>query len=199
MIRLHSPTPGRDGQAMTEFIIWAFVLLLLLQGTIWFGKTFETKLQSHMAARYLAWANAATHDTDLDSGEIMARAQAYYPLSDRNPFYNDSSSSVWSGSGIAEAGLEPEGGGGPTDGGLDIFGAVDSMMSVASNSHGFVVGGTYAPGGILDQTIPDGSRTFSGSYVSGGTWHKKQINGDVVISGVKAALFLWSSYALSQY
>ena len=28
----------RSGQAMAEFVIWVFVLLLMIEGILWFGK-----------------------------------------------------------------------------------------------------------------------------------------------------------------
>jgi hypothetical protein len=180
------------GQAMAEFVIWVFVLLLMIEGILWFGKAYELKLQCHLASRYLAWSHANRAETDLDEDEILTRAQAYYPFTERNPSWQELE---------AEAVFDPNSlnEGGPAEGGFDALQLMNGMFSMASNTKGWEVGADYAPDGILDQTLPGGTHVRSRHYVSGGAWHKKQISGDGIIMIVKSGLMAWSVYALSQY
>jgi len=187
------PTPRsldtRKGQAMTEFVIWAFVLLLMISGILWFGKSYELKLQCHMASRYLAWSHAQIAETEDTSSAIMNRVSVYYPMSENAPERTEINPTDL----FASGSLNP---GGPSGGGFDVFTIMSGMFNVASNTNGWNVGATYAPGGILDDTIPDGTHVQSQHFVSGGAWHKKQIDGDIIIMGAKTGLFMWSMSAL---
>ena len=179
----------KRGQAMTEFVIWVFVLLLMISGILWFGKSYDLKLQCLMASRYLAWQHAQIPETEMEPSVILQRAQIYYPMTDSSPAYNEiNPDDLFEAGGLN--------GGGPSGGGLDVFMLMNGMFSVASNTHGWNVEATYAPGGILDDTIPDGTHVQSQHFVSGGAWHKKQIEGDIIIMGVKTGLFLWSMSVL---
>ena len=71
---------AQRGQAMAEFVIWVFVLLLMIEGIRMFGKAYELKLTCHMAARYMATAAASVAETDLEDSTIQSRAQVYYPM-----------------------------------------------------------------------------------------------------------------------
>ena len=197
MLRLHKHIEARRdqrGQAMAEFVIWVFVLLLLIEGIIWFGKAYDMKLQCHLASRYLAWQHAQVTETDFDDALIMDRAQVFYPITDGDPEYLElDSGSIWD-PGAATGGADA-----PTGGGFDMMSLMNGMFSAASNTKGWEVEATYNPNGILNDTLPDGTTVRSRHYVSGGTWHKKQINGDIMIMAVKGGLFAWSVYALSQY
>lgn len=180
------------GQAMTEFVIWVFVLLLMIEGIIWFGKSYELKLQCHLASRYLAWAHANTAETDLGESVILERAQYYYPFTDGEPTFEElEADQVFDPNEMNE--------GGPAEGDLDVMSMINGMFSMASNTKGWEVGASYAPEGILAETLPDGTHVRSRHYVSGGAWHKKQISGDNLIMVVKTGLFAWSGWALSQY
>ena len=183
----------RSGQAMAEFVIWVFVLLLMIEGILWFGKAHELKLQCHMAARYMATAAASVAETDLEDSTIQSRAQAYYPMTEYNPTYVelDPMEPAESPSGASETI--------PSSGPLNVASFLSGMLSFASQTRGFEVGATYAPNGILNSTLPGGTHVRSRHYVSGGTWHKKQISGDFIILGVKYALFAWSGFALASY
>lgn len=182
-------TDGRKGQAMTEFVIWAFVLLLMISGILWFGKSYELKLQCHMASRYLAWSHAQIAETDDSSSSIVSRVSVYYPMSENSPELNEiNPTDLFNAGGLNS--------GGPTGGGFDVFTIMSGMFNVADNTNGWNVGATYAPGGILDDTIPDGTHVQSQHFVSGGAWHKKQVEGDIIIMGAKTGLFLWSMSAL---
>lgn len=183
--------PAR-GQAMTEFVIWVFVLLLMIEGIIWFGKSYELKLQCHLASRYMAWAHANNAETDLSPDVIQERSQFYYPFTDHEPSYEElEAAEVFNANDLNE--------GGPAEGSLDVMAMLNGMFSMASNTKGWEVGASYAPEGILDETIPDGTHVRSRHFVSGGAWHKKQISGDNLIMVVKTGLFAWSGWALSQY
>lgn len=184
-----SRAPSGRGQAMTEFVIWVFVLLVMISGILWFGKSYDLKLQCLLASRYMAWQAAQMPETDMDPSTILARAQVYYPMTDASPAFNEIDPEDLFNSGA----LNP---GGPSDSGLDVFSLMNGMFSVASNTHGWNVEATYAPGGILDDTLPDGTHVQSQHFVSGGAWHKKQIEGDIIIMGVKTGLFLWSMAVL---
>jgi hypothetical protein len=179
----------RKGQAMAEFVIWVFVLLIMISGIIWFGKSYELKLKCHMASRYLAWSHAQIAETGDTSSSIVSRVSVYYPMSENAPELSEIDPAD-----IYEAGSLNSGG--PTGGGLDIFTIMGGMFNVADNINGWNVGGTYAPGGILDDTLPDGTHVQSQHFVSGGTWHKKQVEGDVIIVTAKTGLFMWSMSAL---
>ena len=190
MIRLQAPTDRREerrGQAMTEFVIWVFVLLLMISGILWFGKAYDLKLRCLMASRYIAWSHAQMAETDLQESTILARAQAYYPMTDNNPTFQEVNPSD-----IFDASTVTSGSSSPSSAGFDLMSLMGDMFNVASNTHGWNVGATYAPGGILDTTLPGGSHVQSQHFVSGGTWHKKQMSGDEIIVGVKQGLFLWS-------
>ena len=173
------------GQAMTEFVIWVFVLLMMISGILWFGKSYEIKLNCLMASRYLAWQHAQVAETGLQTSEILSRAQAYYPMTDTNPQFTridpieifDSRT------------LNPNG---PVDGGFDLFDTMNGMFSMADTTSGWHAEANYNPDGILDATLPDGSTVRSQHFVAGGTWHKKQIEGDELIMSVKAGLMAWS-------
>jgi hypothetical protein len=176
---------GRRGQAMTEFVIWVFVLLLMISGILWFGKSYDIKLNCLMASRYLAWQHAQSAETGLTSATILARAQAYYPMTDSNPqFSRMDPSEVFSTSS-----LNPDG---PSDGGFDLFDTMNGMFSMADTTSGWHAEANYNPDGILDATLPNGSIIRSQHFVAGGTWHKKQIDGDELIMSVKAGLLAWS-------
>jgi hypothetical protein len=93
----------------------------------------------------------------------------------------------------------------PGAGGLNVGSLMNGMFSMASNTTGYEVSAKYAPGGILDDTLPGGTTVRSRHWVSGGAWHKKHLGevvpggGDTIIGLVKGGLFAWSSWALSQY
>ena len=74
---------------MTEFVIWVFVLLLMISGILWFGKSYDLKLNCLMASRYLAWQHAQIPETEMDPSVILQRAQIYYPMTDNSPSYNE--------------------------------------------------------------------------------------------------------------
>jgi hypothetical protein len=176
---------GERGQAMTEFVIWIFVLLLMISGILWFGKSYDIKLNCLMASRYLAWQHAQVAETELTTAEILDRAQAYYPMTDANPEFTQIDPAVW----FPASSLNP---GGPADAGFDLFETMDDMFTVGDTTSGWSAQGNYNPNGILDNTLPDGSVIRSQHFVAGGTWHKKQIQGDEIIMGVKAGLLAWS-------
>jgi hypothetical protein len=185
-----SPAHDSRGQAMTEFVIWVFVLLAMISGILWFGKAYDLKLQCHLASRYLAWSHAQVAETEFEDDLIMQRVQIYYPMTDGNPEYTRlDPASTFDGDA-----LNP---GGPSGDGFDVFSLMNGMFGMASNTQGWQVGASYAPGGILDQTLPDGTHVRSQHFVSGGAWHKKQIRGDLIIMGVKTGLFLWSMAVLN--
>ena len=174
---------------MTEFVIWVFVLLLMISGILWFGKSYDLKLNCHMAARYLAWSHAQIPETGDDTGEIQGRISVYYPMTDNAPEINEiNPTDIFNASTLNT--------GGPVSGGFDVFSIMNGMFSVAGNTHGWNVGATYAPGGILDDTLGDGTHVQSQHFVGGGSWHKKQIEGDIIIMGAKTGLFMWSTAAL---
>jgi hypothetical protein len=169
---------------MTEFVIWIFVLLLMISGILWFGKSYNIKLNCLMASRYLAWQHAQAAETGLNTAEILARAQAYYPMTDTNPqFTRIDPNSFPVGT------LNPNG---PVDGGFDLFDAMGGMFNMADTTSGWHAEANYNPDGILDTTLPDGSTIRSQHFVAGGTWHKKQIDGDELIKDVKQGLMAWS-------
>ncbi len=191
MIRIHRPLQPRGdrGQAMTEFVIWAFVLLAMISGILWFGKSYDLKLNCHMASRYMAWQHMQVPETEMNDSTILQRVQVYYPMTENSPEYNEiNPEDMYNASTLNS--------GGPSAGGLDVFSLMGGMFSVADNTHGWNVGATYAPGGILDDTLPDGTHVQSQHFVAGGAWHKKQIDGDIIIMGVKTGLFMWSMSAL---
>lgn len=70
------------------------------------------------------------------------------------------------------------------------------LDNVSTNVVGWQVRARYNPGGILDSTLPAGSFVRSEHYMSGGTWHKKQVRGDDAIMMVKSGLTAWSYAAL---
>ena len=177
------------GQAMTEFVIWVFVLLLMISGILFFGKSYELKLKAHMASRYIAWQHAQTAETDMQTPEILERATKYYPLSDGNPTFEDVSPV-----GIFSPGVLNEGG--PMASGFDLFSSMDSMFNTSTNDAGWEATTVYNPDGILDQTLPGGATIRSRHFVSGGSWHKRQIEGDEVIFVAKTGLMAWSFGAL---
>jgi len=174
---------------MTEFVIWVFVLLLMISGVLWFGKSYDLKLQCLMASRYLSWQHMQIPETEMSPTDIIARTQVYYPMTDNNSTYNEINPDDL----FSASSLNP---GGPSSGGFDAFSLMNGMFNVANNTHGWNVEATYSPGGILDSTLPDGSHVQSQHFVSGGAWHKKQIEGDEIIMGVKTGLFVWSITAL---
>ncbi len=184
--------PPERGQAMTEFIIWAFVLLLMISGIVWFGRAYNLKLYCLSAARYVAWSEMQTAETDRDMDTILARAAVYYPMEDEYgaQFNNLEPDSLYSAS-------DMDSGGGPGGDGMSIFSILGGMMGVASNTKGWEVTANYNPGGILDSTLPGGSSVRSQHFVSGGAWHKKQMEGDLIIMAVKGSLFLWSTTVLN--
>ena len=190
MIRVKSTQNSREsqrGQAMTEFVIWAFVLLLMISGILWFGKAYDLKLQCLMASRYMAWSHAQTPETDLEPSVIMSRVQRYYPMTDNNATYAQiNPTDLFAASSLTGDVSSP------SSGGFDLMSLMSDMFNVASNTQGWNVGAVYAPGGILDTTLPGGSHVQSQHFVSGGSWHKKQMDGDEIIVGVKQGLFLWS-------
>jgi len=172
------------GQAMTEFVIWVFVLLLMISGILWFGKSYDLKLQCHMASRYMSWAYAQRAETEMAEGVIQARVGAYYPMLENAPEYVSLDRfDVFDAGGLASGG----------DGGLGVISALSGVLSSVSNDvTGWEVNATYNPGGILDNTLPGGSAVRSKHYVAGGTWHKKQVRGDDAIMMVKTSLTAWS-------
>jgi hypothetical protein len=165
----------------------------MISGVLWFGKAYDLKLQCHLASRYMAWATANQAETDLDDSDVMSRVQVYYPMTENEPTYTelDPMDQLFGGSSSV--------GSFPSSGPLDFVSLLNPMFSMASQTRGYSVGAAYAPDGILDDTLPNGTQVHSQHFVSGGAWHKKQILGDIQIMGVKTALFAWSSYALSQY
>jgi len=196
MLRIRPPRKhGRSqaGQAMAEFVIWVFVLLLMIEGILWFGKAYELKINCHMASRYMAWATANVAETDLEDSVIMDRVQVYYPMTGNSPEFTElNPMDPASDPSSANENF-------PSSGPLNFFSLLSPLMSMASQTRGFEVGATYAPNSILDETLPGGTHVRSRHFVSGGAWHKKQTYGDLQIMAVKTGLFAWSSYALSQY
>ncbi len=195
MLRIHRPRKQRSqaGQAMAEFVIWVFVLLLMIEGILWFGKAFELKINCHMAARYMAWSSANVAETGMEDSVIQARVQVYYPMTGNNPTFDElAPMDPASDPSAANENF-------PSSGPLNFFSLLSPLMSFASQTRGFEVGATYAPNSILDETLPGGTHVRSRHFVSGGSWHKKQTYGDLQIMAVKTGLFAWSSYALSQY
>ena len=190
------PRETRSGQAMAEFVIWVFVMLLMISGILWFGKAYDLKLNCLMASRYMSWAHAQQAETDLSTQTIEARAMAYYPMTDNSPSYNAlDAGSIFTGVDTST----------PGSGGLNVGSLMNGMFSMASNTTGYEVTAKYAPNGILDDTLPNGTSVRSQHYVSGGAWHKKHLGevvpggGDSIIGVVKLGLFTWSGVALSQY
>ena len=106
---------------MTEFVIWVFVLLLMISGILFFGKSYELKMKAHMASRYIAWQHAQSAETDMQTPEILERATKYYPLSDGNPTFDDVSPV-----GLFSPGVLNEGG--PTASGFDLFSSMDLSL-----------------------------------------------------------------------
>ena len=169
---------AQRGQAMAEFVIWVFVLLLMIEGILMFGKAYELKLTCHMAARYMATATASSAETDIEDSMVQSRVQVYYPMTDHNPTY------------VELAPFDP--GANPSDanasvGLLGVASALGNLLSFASQTRGFELGATYAPNSILDSTLPGGTHVRSPHFVSGGTWHKKQTG--------KPASGAWSLFA----
>jgi len=181
---------SRRGQAFTEMVIWLFVLLLMISGIIWFGKATNLKLHCHAAARYTAWAHAVSHDTELEDDQILARSQAYFPLQDE---FNGQ----WTQLDPASDSVPDSDTSGPSDGALDVFSILNGLFGQVSNTHGWMVQASYAPGGILDSTLPDGTNVRSQHFVSGGPWDKKQTRGDLIITTTKLALMTWSAAVLN--
>ncbi len=176
---------AESGQAMSEFVIWVFVLLLMISGILWFGKSYDLKLQCHMASRYMSWSYAQIPETELSEATILARAATYYPMIENAPQFIQLSRSD-----VFEADSLLAGGG---DGGLGVISALSNLISsVETNVTGWQVQASYNPGGILDTTLPGGSAVRSQHFVAGGTWHKKQTRGDDAIMMVKGALTAWS-------
>lgn len=182
----------RRGQAMTEFVIWVFVLLVMIAGIIWFGRATNLKIQCHYAARYSAWANAVSYETRLDESQIQARAQQYYPLQDN---YEGSWTQMDPQSGFDTGSLSGSGGSGA--GGMDFMGLVNGLFNFASNSKGYMVQANYNPGGLMNNVLPDGTHVRSLYVVSGGPWDKRQTRGDLMIMAAKGALMAWSTAALA--
>lgn len=190
MLRLHR-TEARRGQAMTEFVIWVFVLLGMIEGIFMFGRATNLKLHCYAAARYTAWAHAVSYETDLDDSAILARAKAYYPIEDE---YGAQWQQLDPASGYDAGEANP---GGPSGSGLDLFGAMNGLFGMVSNTKGWHVSASYNPGGILDSTLPDGLTVRSEYFVSGGPWDKKQTRGDLTIMTVKGMLMAWSFAVLN--
>ncbi len=186
-----SRAPQQRGQAFTEFAIWVFVLLCMISGIIWFGKAYDLKLNCHMASRYLAWSHAQIPETEMDPLVLLSRVQTYYPMLENNPQYIELTQNSLSGYSISE--YNP---GGPSSDGLDVFQLVNGVFDEVSSINGWMVTASYAPGGILDDTLPGGTAVRSQHFVGGGTWHKKQIEGDELIRGVKLGLYAWSMTVL---
>jgi len=137
----------------------------------------------------MAWQHMQVPETEMNDSTILQRVQVYYPMTENSPEYNEiNPEDMYNASTLNS--------GGPSAGGLDVFSLMGGMFSVADNTHGWNVGATYAPGGILDDTLPDGTHVQSQHFVAGGAWHKKQIDGDIIIMGVKTGLFMWSMSAL---
>ena len=187
---------AQRGQAMAEFVIWVFVMLLMISGILWFGKAYDLKMNCHMASRYMSWAHAQQAETDLDTATIEARANTYYPMTNNNSAFQQlDAGSIFTGVDTTTPGA----------GGLNVGTLMNGMFSMASNTTGYEVTAKYAPNGILDDTLPNGTQVRSRHYVSGGAWHKKHLGevvplgGDTLIGMVKGGLFAWSSWALSQY
>ena len=175
------------GQAMTEFVIWVFVLLLMISGILWFGKAYDLKLQCHLASRYMSWSYAQQPETDMDEAVIQARVQAYYPMVENAPEYipvDRSTSDAFDANSLV---------GGSGGGGTGVMTALSTVLNtVSTNVVGWQVRARYNPGGILDTTLPAGSFVRSEHYMTGGTWHKKQVRGDDAIMTVKGGLTAWS-------
>lgn len=191
MIRTLRSNSEQRGQAMTEFVIWVFVLLLMISGIVWFGRAYNLKLYCHAASRYIAWSEIQQAETDRETDTILARAEAYYPLqAEYGSQFNDlDADSLYSADDMNS--------GGPEGDGMTIFSMMGSMFGVVSNTSGWEVTANYNPGGILDSTLPGGSNVRSQHFVSGGSWHKKQMEGDLMIMGVKGMLFAWSLAVLN--
>ncbi len=189
-LRTSPPSPPR-GQAMTEFVIWAFVLLLMISGILWFGRAYNLKLYCLSAARYIAWSEMQEAETDRNIDTILARASVYYPMEDEYgaEFTDLEPDSLYSADSMSSSG--------PAGDGMTVFSVLGGMMGVASNTKGWSVSANYNPGGILDSTLPGGTAVHSQHFVSGGAWHKKQMEGDLVIMAVKGSLFLWSTTVLN--
>jgi Flp pilus assembly protein TadG len=176
----------KRGQAMTEFVIWVFVLLLMISGILWFGNAYDLKLQCHLASRYMSWSYAQRPETEMDETVIQARVQAYYPMVENAPEYLP----VDRTTGDAFNANSLVGGGG---GGAGVMTALSTVLNtVSTNVIGWQVRARYNPGGILDSTLPAGSFVRSEHYMTGGTWHKKQVRGDDAIMTVKDGLTAWS-------
>ena len=175
------------GQAMTEFVIWIFVLLLMISGILWFGKSYDLKLRCHMASRYMSWSYAQQAETDMAETTIQSRASVYYPMLENAPeYFRLDRADVFDAGSVV-----PSGGGG--GGGLGVISALSGVIdSVSNDVTGWQVRASYNPGGILDSTLPGGSFVRSEHYVAGGTWHKKQVRGDDAIMMVKGSLTAWS-------
>ena len=125
----------------------------------------------------------------MQTPEILERAQKYYPLSDGSPvFENIAPASIFDGGTLNS--------GGPTAAGFDLFSTMDGMFTMGDGDFGWQATTVYNPDGILDETLPDGSTIRSRHFVSGGTWHKRQVRGDELILGVKSGLIGWSFAAL---
>ncbi|GEM_PF-1543434 len=187
---------AQEGQAMAEFVIWVFVMLLMISGILWFGKAYDLKLNCLMASRYMSWAMAQSAETDLEQSQIEGRATVYYPMTDNDmQIMNLDAGSIFPGVDSTTPGAGP----------FNAGSLMQGMFGMASNTTGYEVSAKYAPNGILDDTLPDGTSVRSRHYVSGGTWHKKHLGdtvpggGDTIIMMVKGGLFGWSSWALSQY
>jgi hypothetical protein len=179
------------GQAMTEFVIWVFVLLLMISGILWFGRAYNLKLYCLSAARYISWSEMQVAETDRELDNILARAELYYPMQDEYgaEFNNLEPASLYN--------AEDMDSGGPGGDGMTVFAILGGMMDVASNTKGWSVSANYNPGGILNSTLPGGTTVHSQHFVSGGAWHKKQMEGDLIIMAVKGSLFLWSTTVLN--
>jgi len=176
---------SQRGQAVTEFVIWVFVLLLMISGILWFGKSYDIKLNCLMASRYLAWQHAQVAETGLTTAQILERAQAYYPMTGANPQFTR----IDPVEAFSASTLNPSG---PSDAGFDLFETMNGMFSMGDTTSGWHAEANYNPDGILDNTLPEGSIIRSQHFVAGGTWHKKQIEGDEIIMSVKAGLLAWS-------
>ena len=179
-------TRKERGQAMTEFVIWVFVILLMISGILWFGKAYDLKLQCHLASRYMSSAYAQRAETDMTEATVQARVQVYYPMTENAPEYLPVDRAM----GDAFDSNALVGGGG---GGAGVMSALSGVLdNVSTNVVGWQVRARFNPGGMLDSTLPLGTYVRSEHYASGGTWHKKQVRGDDAIMMVKSGLTAWS-------
>ena len=167
--------PGQQGQAVTEFVIWMFTLMLMMSGIMHFGRAYFLQQQCVLSSRYMAYKSARFSENQLSYAQVETRGKYFYSF----PGTEDGGVTM-----SHEA---------PSAGGLGgVGGMILGSMSLVSDTVRWQTNAHYTdgplPNGFLGVTLQP---TLHGmSSAPGGTWNNRNLptGGDTIIAAYSVVI-----------